>query len=410
MAESRLRVWWARTEEWLRAGVADSARRHPRIAATLRAIVRYRLWIIGAAALAMAIADGRGSFEIHDPQLFIEAGKKLFSGDALDVFADETVQEGPLSLLFWGVIGHLADLINVDPRMIAALVIYPGFTFVVVFLIRSALAERDRPSEDLELFAAAIVLFGGLAWTMLSTGHIAEGVIPLLWFQAARHARKGRYDRAGLLIALSAGLKLWGVLGIPILLLNPTFDWRKLLKAGAITAAVAALFYAPFVLFGEYNAFDYKWDVSDSSLIHDLSPDSATFTWQMRAVQSGVVVALGAALALFGRGRLRALWAVPLGIVAAKLLLDPIVFEYYTLSASVLAVLGACVIAAQAMPWSRVVLAIAAYLVVFPFWADPTGDGGSSLAPAVSVWMLVVAAFWIGLSREREAVAPAGVA
>src|SRR5918992_1957369 len=135
MSQTKWAVFRERTEERVRAGLADSAERHPRIVAVLRTIVRFRLWIIGAAALAMAIVDGRGSFEIQDPQLFIEAGKKLFSGDALNVFADETVQEGPLGLLFWGVIGQISTLINVDPRMIAALVIYPGFTFAVVFLI-----------------------------------------------------------------------------------------------------------------------------------------------------------------------------------------------------------------------------------------------------------------------------------
>jgi len=384
MAESRLSSWWARTDDRLRAGMADSARRHPRIAAVLRTIVRYRLWIIGAAALAMAIVDGRGSFEIHDPQLFIDAGKKLFSGDALNVFADETVQEGPLGLLFWGVIGQIADLIDVDPRMIAALVIYLGFTFAVVFLIRIALAERDRPSEDLEFFVAAMVLFGGLAWTMLSTGHIAEGVIPLLWFQAARDVRKGRMDRAGLLIALSAGLKLWGVLGIPILLLTPTFDWRKLLKAGAIAAAVAALFYAPFVLFGEYNALDYKWDIADSSLIHKLSPDSETFTWQMRAAQSAIVVALGSALALFARGRAHADWALPLAIVAAKLLLDPTVFEYYSLSLAVLVLTCVGLLFSRARSWFRLVVASLSYFVIFPIWFVQ-GDQLAAVALGVSL-------------------------
>jgi hypothetical protein len=353
---ARAATWWRRSEERIRAGVADSAERHPGIAAALRAIVRYRLWIIGAAALAMAIVDGGGSFEIHDPQLFLDVGKKLFSGDALNVFADENVQEGPLGLLFWGVIGHVADLINVDPRMIAALVIYPGFTFAVVFLIRSALAERDRPSEDLEFFAAAIVLFGGLAWTMMSTGHIAEGVIPLLWFQAARDARKGRMDRAALLLAISTGFKLWGILGLPILLLNPEFNWRKLIRAGAITVGVTALFYAPFVLFGEYNSLDYRWDIADSSLIHKLFPDSDTFTWQMRAAQSAVVATTGGAIALLGRRRLAVDWAIPLALVAIKLILDPIIFEYYGMSIVLSLVVGASVACASQTCWTRLLI------------------------------------------------------
>lgn len=355
-----------RTEERVRAALADSAERHPRIVAVFQTIVRYRLWIIGASALTMAILDGRGSFEIQDPQLFIESGKKLLSGDALNVFADPTVQEGPIGLLFWGVIAQISDLVNVDPRMVAALVIYPGFTFAVVFLIRSAFRERERPSEDLELFAAAIVLFGGLAWTMLSTGHIAEGVIPLLWFQAARDARHGRLDRAAILIALSTGLKLWGVLGIPILLLNPEFDWRKLTRAAAVTGGAIALLYAPFALFGEFNSLDYKWDIANSSLIHKLFPDSETFTWQMRAAQSAIVVSLGSVLAVFAHGSLRPNfdWVAPLVIIAIKTVLDPITFEYYSLGPLILGLAGSGFLVALIAPWFRLGVATTLYLLV----------------------------------------------
>ncbi|HEY7875905.1 MAG TPA: hypothetical protein VIG64_12380 [Actinomycetota bacterium] len=384
-------------EERVRSGFADSAARHPRIVAGFRAVVARRLWIIGAAALLMAILDGRGSFDVQDPELFIDAGKKLFSGDALNVFADETVQEGPIGLLFWGVIGQISALINVDPRMIAALVIYLGFTFAMVFLIRSALAERGRPSEDLELFAAAIVLFGGLAWTMLSTGHIAEGVIPLLWFQAAREARNGRLDRAGLLLALSTGLKLWGILGVPILLLNPTFDWRKLLRAGAILVGVVAVIWLPFVLFGEFNSFDYRWDIANSSLIHKLFAESTTFTWQMRAAQSAIVVLLGSALALVARGRPHADWALPLTIAAVKLLLDPILFEYYSLSIAVLAVIGAAGVAFGR--WIGLLVAAAFYLAVtVPH--PPYAEGVSGYS---TLWTLLVAsACSLGLARRTD--------
>lgn len=383
MAETRLSTWWARTEERLRAGVADSAARHPRLAGFLRTVVRYRLWIVGAAALTMAIVDGRGSFEIQDPQLFIEAGKKLFSDDALNVFADETVQEGPLGLLFWGVIGQISELVNIDSRMIAALVIYLGFTFAIVFLIRSALAERNRPSEDLEFFAAAIVLFGGLAWTMLSTGHIAEGVIPLLWFQAARDARHGRLDRSGLLIALSAGLKLWGILGIPILLLSSTFDRRKLLRAGAITVGVAAAIWLPFALLGEFNSLDYRWPIADSSLIHKFFPDSETFTWQMRVAQSGIVVVLGSAFAVLGRGRLYVLWAVPLGVVAVKLLFDPIVFSYYSLSIALWVLFLTVLLLEGWLTWVRILAGVAFSLTLYPTWFL-RGVPGEILALAIS--------------------------
>jgi hypothetical protein len=364
--------------ERLRAGLAESGERHPRIRAAFGLFVRYRLWIIGVVALTVALLDGRGAFDVHDPVLFITAGKKLFTGDALNVFADRTVQEGPLALLIWGLIGYLADLLNVGARMAASVLLQVGFTGALVWLVRSSFSERGRPSADLELFAGLLVVLGGLWWTVLSTGHLAEGFIPLLWFQAARDARRGRVERAGLLMALGAGLKLWGALGVPILLLSPAIDRRKLLRGLAICGGVVVLLYAPFALFGEYNTLDYRWEVADSSLIHGLFSGSETFTWPMRALQSAVVVGVGGALAVFARARRHALWAIPLAIVATKLLLDPIVFSYYYLSLAVLAVLGATLLVATLPPWLRLPLVGAGYLVVFPFWLT----SGNSLGAA----------------------------
>jgi hypothetical protein len=351
-----------------RGDLAASGDRHPRIRAGFQLFVRYRLWIIGAVALTVAILDGRGAFDVHDPVLFVNAGKKLFTGDALNAFADRTVQEGPLALLIWGLIGYLSDLLNVGARMVASVLLQVGFTFAVVWLIRSSFAERDRPSADLELFAGLLVVLGGLSWTVLSTGHLAEGFIPLLWFQAAREARHGRLERAGLLIALSGGLKLWGVLGVPILLLGPVLDWRKLMRGVAIAAGVIAFLYAPFALFGDFNTFDYRWDIASTSVVHKLFSDSATFSWAMRVTQSVVVVVVGGALALFIRGRQRADWTVPIGIVAVKLLLDPIVFSYYSLTLAVLALLGAALVVRKLPPWVRVLGAAGAYLLLYPSW------------------------------------------
>jgi hypothetical protein len=355
-------------EEQFRADLAASGDRHPRIRAAFGFLVRYRLWIIGLVALTVAILDGRGAFDVHDPVLFIDAGKKLFTGDALDVFADKTVQEGPLALLIWGAIGRLSDVLNIGARAIASVVLQVGFTGAVVWLVRSSFSERDRPSADLELFAGLLVVLGGLSWTVLSTGHLAEGFIPLLWFQAARDARRGRVERAGLLIALSGGLKLWGVLGVPLLLLSPAVDWLKLMRGLAICAGVVVLLYAPFALLGEFNTLDYRWEIAHSSLVHRLFRDSATFSWAMRAAQSAVVVTVGAALALVIRGRQRADWTVPIGIVALKLLLDPIVFSYYSLTLAVLALFGAALIVRKWPPWVRLLGAAGLYLLLYPSW------------------------------------------
>ena len=354
-------------EDRLRTELAASGERHPGIRAAWRWFVRHRLWFVVGAALLVAVLDGRGSFEVQDPSLFISAGKKLLSLHPLDAFADKTVQEGPLALAFWGLIGYVADLINVDPRMVASIAINVGFTLAVVFTIRRAVEEADRPSVDLELFATAIVLLGGLTWTMLSTGHIAEGLIPLLWFHAARCARRDEPERAAVLLALSTGLKLWGILGLPILLLLPDRTLRKLGTGFAIALALTALCYWHF-LAGATAPLHYEWEIARTSPIHALFPDSTSFTWQMRVAQSATVVVIGGVLALWAGRRRHSLWAVPAGLVGAKLLLDPIVFSYYPLSVEVLALVAAAMLVGSWPSWVRLLGAALLLLALYPSW------------------------------------------
>lgn len=326
------------------------------------------MWLIVVVALIAAWLDGRGAFDVADPRLFIHAGKQLLGSHPLDVFADRTVQEGPLALLFWGVVGRIADLVNVQPRAIAAVASYLGFSVALAACLRAAFGELGRPSADVELLAVVVFLFGGLGSTMLSTGHFAEGAIPLLWFQAARTARSGRVERAGLLVAVAAGLKLWGALGVPILFLDPDLDWARLVRGAVVAVGVGALFYAPFALFGTFHLLDYRWDVARSSFLHRLFPGATSFSWRMRVLQSGLVVVAGCALALFGRLRRHASWAVPIGIVAVKLLLDPIVFEYYPVSLALLGLLAAGLLVAGWPSWLRLVPVVVIYVVLYPAW------------------------------------------
>jgi Glycosyltransferase family 87 len=354
-------------QQRLSSELAASGSRHPRLRAAWRWFVRHRLWFVVGAALVVAFLDGRGSFEVQDPSLFVAAGKKLLSLHPLDAFADKTVQEGPLALAFWGLVGYVADLIRVDPRMVASLAINVGFTLAAVFTLRALLEERERPSADLEVFAAAILLLGGLTWTMLSTGHVAEGLIPLLWLHAARSARRESSQRAAILIGLATGLKLWGILGLPVLLLVPAGGLRKLAVSGVTAIGLSALFYA-HLAFGATAPLHYEWEIAASSPIHGLFPDSTSFTWQMRVAQSATVVIAGAALAFALRGRRHADWAVPAALVGAKLLLDPIVFSYYPLSVQVLALVGAAALVAPWPAWVRLVGAGLLFLVLSPAW------------------------------------------
>ncbi len=52
-------------------------------------------------------------------------------------------------------------------------------------------------------------------------GHPAQALVPLLWVLAGFEVRAGRAWPAGLLIGVSAGFEVWGILGVAIVVLAP---------------------------------------------------------------------------------------------------------------------------------------------------------------------------------------------
>src|SRR5207302_4710715 len=106
--------------------------------------------------------------------------------------------------------------------------------------------------------AAALGL--GLVRGTFLDGHPAELVVPLVWVLAGRRAQRGQAIRAGLLVGLSAGLEVWGLLGLPVLLLARP---RRALGGSVAAAAAAATLFAPFLIFGRFEMLSYRWQISD---------------------------------------------------------------------------------------------------------------------------------------------------
>src|SRR5205823_2373004 len=97
----------------------------------------------------------------------------------------------------------------------------------------------------------------GLTHGAFVDGHPAEAVSPLLWVLAAVEVRRGRAWRAGLLIGVSAGFELWGLLGVAVLALAPRA--RDALRGAAAALITAVALLAPFAVFGSFHMFDYEW-------------------------------------------------------------------------------------------------------------------------------------------------------
>jgi hypothetical protein len=287
-------------------------------------------WLVplGASALVAAF----GTRDPADLPYFAHAARTLFSSRWADTFADPSLQVGPLQLLVVGVgdrIGGLGFLAYALEMALAAL---------VVFVVGRLLRGRPHRAAFQALAGLAAVALGVTA-EAYSYGHPAQVAVPLLWVLAALDAREGRTFRGGALLGLSAGLELWGVLGAPVLLLAPVF--RRALGGFAAQVAVTGALYLPFVLGGDFRMFDYRWKVEGWTLVHFLVPAGSDFPWGLRLLQGAVALIVGGALALALRRTERAIWAVPLGIVAVRVLLDPTLYSWYWLGLETLALVGA---------------------------------------------------------------------
>lgn len=285
--------------------------------------VRGAVYFVVAAAVALFVHPA----DTGDLAFFVHASERLFSSGWANLFADPSVQVGPLQLLVFRI-GDAAGVLAVVVQLGAAALLWVA--------AGRLLAGRDPWAR----FAVCIVAVAlGLTYGAYQDGHPAQFVVPLLWVLAGCDAREGRTVRAGALVGLSAGLEVWGVMGAVVLVLAPRV---KAALAGLVTelGVVAALFM-PFVLSGDFRMFDYRWRVNGDTLLRLAVEHGTPFTWTMRVCQGLAAVGLGALVALLLRRSISAVWLAPLTVVAVRVALDPVRYPWYWLALQVLALLGA---------------------------------------------------------------------
>jgi hypothetical protein len=283
---------------------------------------------LGAAALVAAL----GTRDPADLPYFASAAHTLFSANWADTFADPSLQVGPLMLAVIGAGDRLGGL------SLLAYVIEIGLAALIVFVVGRMVRGRQHRAvaQGLAGFGAVAL---GLTAEAYGYGHPAQVAVPLLWILAALEAREGRTARSGVLLGLSAGLEVWGVLGAPILLLAPGI--RRAATGLAAQGAVVAALYLPFALAGDFRMFEYRWKVEGWTLVRLLLPPGDDFPWALRFAQAAVAVLAGVAAAIALRGSVRAVWAVPLAVVAARVLLDPTLYSWYWLGVATIALVAA---------------------------------------------------------------------
>ena len=286
-------------------------------------------------ALPLSVASSVAALGTRDPAdlpYFAHAARTLFSSHWADTFADPSLQVGPLQLVVVALGDRLGGMGALD------YVIGLGLTALAVFTAGRVLRGRNHRAAWQLVSGLAVVLLG-LTSEAYSYGHPAQVAIPLLWVLAAVDARDGRTIRAGVLLGLGAGFEVWGLLGAPVLLLAPAA--RFAVRGFVVQVAVTAALFAPFVLAGDFRMFDYSWRVEGWTLVRFLVPAGSEFPWGLRLVQGACALGFGAGLAFALRRTARALWGVPLGIVAVRILLDPTLYSWYWLGLETLALLAA---------------------------------------------------------------------
>ena len=335
----------------------------------LNFLVQGRIWVFVFLAAAQGIRDATDPLVVPDLWLFTRVGSRLFTPAWIDVFEDAIVQVGPLYLLTQGLLGKLAAVVDAPTELLFGVLVQPLVIVATIWTMRGCLQLR---SPKVELAVGGLLLVWQMTSAAHRSGHPLEFIIPLLWLWAISSGRDGAALRAGALLGAAGGLKLWGLLGVPLLFLLP--EDRKVFQALAGCVLTTSLLYGPFLLFGAVSTFDYEWLVvggSGPSLFFDVGHPAG---WEMRAFQGAVVLIAGTTLALATRHRPYShLWAVALFVVGIRLLTDPTAYWYYWLAPQALLMVGAAAFVGERY-WGGVLcagglcIASIAAGIVLPVW------------------------------------------
>lgn len=298
----------------------DALRRRPSLAALAVVVL----------AIGKALWDASRDLEVIDLWIVSRAGSELFGSGWIDVFSDQGLQVGPLILLVQGSLWEISSATGVRLEMLFSLLVQPVVILSCLWLVGAGI-ENQRRRFAAQAVVASLLFVWEIHWNAYVFGHPTEFLIPIIWLVAARLAYRGHPVRAGLAVAVSGGFKLWGILGVPLLLLAPR-AWGRLHAVGAAGAGMVLL-YGPFLLSGEVNTFGYRWIVEAGTGPSWMLDPGTGFGWPLRLFQGAVALTTGAGVALLSRTRGElVLWAPALAIIGARLATDPTALAYYWLA------------------------------------------------------------------------------
>lgn len=327
-------------------------------------LLRARMWLIGGLALVNGVIDGIQPPRSSDFMALTKIGPQIFSSDWANTFSDRWIQVGPLTMAVSGAIEVIHDVTALSRQVLFGPAVYLMFALGIIFVLRRLYRDRGRePHPALELAIGLGTMVTGLGWTGVESGQPMDAVVAVVLVLVARAAVADRPAAAGALLAVAGGIKLTGVLGIPLLLLVP--DVRHRVTGAAWAVGGTVVLYAPFFIAGRVETFGFNWRVSSGTLLGLVVEPGTEFTWQMRLAQSVIVIAAGTAATMAWRRRPDVVWLAPLVIAAVRLATDPLVYNYYWLAPEAIALLGIGLLVPRVGLRSGVVMAAGFYTVTF---------------------------------------------
>jgi hypothetical protein len=284
-------------------------------------------------------------------------GARILQGHWSGIFSDRIIQAGVIELIFWGVVSllgfaGLTGAAGVTAWIVFAIIVGSIFSILVALLaVRIVRPLSPTWSVPLGVGVAAVAALSGLTTSAIISGHPAELAIPLMWIIAAVLARRGSAVTAAAVLAATTGWELWGLLGVPVLLLAPRIDARTIVRSALGGIVVLTVLFLPFVVLGPFRMFSFAWDIRDNSLAHLLFPGLRTFAWPLRLTQGALAVGSGAVVARLTRRQANAIWLVPLMVCAVRLMTDPVLAGYYAVPPLLMILIGAAFAIAQRSAW-----------------------------------------------------------
>jgi hypothetical protein len=250
---------------------------------------------------------------------------------------------------------------------------------LVIFLPLARVS--GRLGRYVPILVLGISLIGAFTPTAVVRAHLAEVLVPLLWIVAGSLSRERMFAAAGVMIGLSAGFEVWGVLGAPVIFIATS---PRVVRAAIGAVAALAVVYLPFVLTGVFRMFDFGWGVAMGSIYRDLWPHLDSFPWTLRLAQAALALGAGLIVAFLSRRSLYGLWLTPMAILTVRLVFDPLLFFYYWMAPATVAL---CVLAVALYRRAWIPAVVAAGIVAW-LWFPPA----SALLTAILMSLLVFGA------------------